>query len=121
MAGSAAASTKGAPRRGSSFSDKQIAHAVKDGRAVEVLFCDGSTAIGFVYGADDFHWGLVTLDGRRLLVHKSTPRLVFTEHLLEHQGGSVRERIEPLVSGFRDYVLREVFNQTEPAPVAARS
>lgn len=102
-------------RRGSHFTDKQIAQSVKDGRAVHVTLLDGRTVLGWVYGMDDFHWGLVTLDGSKVLVHKSAPFVEFTVHLLAQQTSAVQALIEPVVTPFRAHVVETVFSKSNPA------
>lgn len=99
-------------RSGSYFADKQIAHTVKDGKAIEVLLPDGNKVIGWVFGADNYHWGLVSLFGDVILVHKSAPMVTVTEHMLSKQDADHRRDIESLVAPFRDYVMREHFGQT---------
>lgn len=68
--------------------------------------------MGWVYGMDDFHWGIVGADGTTQLVHKSAPQLVFTPHLLSKQSKDVRAVVEPIVEPFYDRVMRDVYRTT---------
>lgn len=99
-----------ASRRGSNFSDKQVAQSVKDRTPVRVLLADEYFVDGWIYGMDDFHWGIVDTAGDTHLVHKSAPTLQFLSYpvLKPGEGGSVIEKTEP----FRDYVMRTFFSQT---------
>lgn len=96
-------------RRGSSFSDKQIYASVKEGRQIRVTV-EGEPFEGWVYGVDDFHWGLVDAEGATVLVHKSAPVVVF----LPSQ--KTTPRAERLVSSFRAWVLRSHYGQTTTEP-----
>jgi len=96
-------------RRGSNFSDKQVAQSVKDRTPVRVTLVDESVVDGWIYGMDDFHWGIVDTTGDTYLVHKSAPVLQFLSYpvLTGEEGSAVTDKTEP----FRDYVMRAIFNQ----------
>lgn len=102
-------SKTGAPKRGAHFSDKQIAQTVKDGRRVHIRVTDVDQVSGWVFGSDDYHWGLVDSAGAVWLVHKSAPLVQVTDDLLEDEAAHVREQVEPVVCGFRDYVMKTHF------------
>lgn len=105
-----------AARRGSHFSDKQIFHAVRDGRAISATLPDGRTHTGWVYGGDDYHWGLVTPEGGTMLLHKSVPCIEILQSMtLGTQPDWVQEVVGELVEPFRNYVMREHFSQKNPA------
>lgn len=100
----------GAPKRGSAFSDKQIAFAVKDGKPVRVYFDDCLQIQGWICGIDDYHWGVVDASGEVNLVHKSVGRLTI---LSEPMG--IPPEVEAIVAPCRDYVMREFFKTPAPA------
>lgn len=102
-----------AGRRGSNFSDKQVAQSVKDRTPVRVTLADDSVIDGWIYGMDDFHWGIVDSGGDTYLVHKSAPALQFLSYPVLKTGerDSVAEKTEP----FRDYVMRNFFAQHQTA------
>lgn len=99
-------------RSGSFFADKQIAYAVRDGVAVEVTLVGGQSVIGWVFGTDNYHWGLVSRMGEVSLIHKSAPCLKITEHKLSREPQDVQDVVNDLVGPFRDYVMREHFGKT---------
>lgn len=103
-------------RRGSTFSDRQIFAAVKDGRAIEFVLpaTTERKVIGWVYGVDDYHWGVVDQRGSTFLVHKSAPLLQILPARLDQLSEHVRDCVEPLVAPFRAYVMREHFKH-DPA------
>jgi hypothetical protein len=115
MTQTAEAPPKGA-RRGSSFSDRQIAQTVKDGTAVRVttLGDDGPESItGWVFGMDDFHWGIVDGHGNKYLVHKTAPSLQIVDYPTLGTYAEKRDEIEALVEPFRRSVLRNHFGQND--------
>lgn len=99
-------------RRGSSVSDRQVAHAVKNGRKVTATLVTGDTVTGYVMGADDYHWAMTADDGRIVLVHKSSPSLhIHADSTLDTESEATQKMVAP----YRDLILREYFNQTPPA------
>ena len=100
---------RGTKRRGSFHSDRQVAFAVRDGKAVTAIIATGEQITGWVFGADDYHWSIVTADGGIVLVHKSSPALKI------HRTPSLSTApasIQSLVSRFRDALLRDHFHQS---------
>jgi hypothetical protein len=98
-------------RRGSSLSDRQVAHAVKDGKAVTATLATGDKVEGWIFGSDDFHWSIVTREHDVYLVHKSSPALLI------HRDSSIEtadKAVQAMVSTYRDSVLRTHFNHTSP-------
>ncbi len=78
--------------------------------------------VGYVFGADDYHWALVTQSGVRHLIHKSAAVLVFGRE--STYGDEPRhEELEHLVRPFRDWVERTYFahyqtsDPLQPLPV----
>jgi hypothetical protein len=62
-------------KRGSAVSDRQIFHAVKDGRPVQAVLGSGEKIpLAYVLGVDDYHWALIDHDLSVHLVHKSVHR-----------------------------------------------
>lgn len=96
-------------RRGSRFSDKQIARAVKDRRAIEILSPNGESLVtGFVYGMDDYHLGIADVaTGATTLVHKASAGLIRFLSPVDSYPGWVQDICEP----FRDRVMKEQFGQ----------
>ena len=92
-------------RRGSTFSDRQIAQSVKDGKPIMVGASEEEEVWGWVYGADDFHWGIVTTGGETYLVHKTAP-LIRIMHPVE-----VPDHVSEMVAPYQRYVLRHHFSQ----------
>jgi hypothetical protein len=113
MSGPASAARKGQRngKSGSHFSDRQIAQAVKDGKPLRVAFPDGESIEGWVYGADDYHWGIVDAGGTTHLIHKSAPRVT----VLDHYYSDLPEVVEKIAGPFRDWVMREHFNSQTAA------
>lgn len=91
------------------MSEKQIAHAVREGRKVTVYLPSGREVSGYVMGMDDFHWALCTADLDVLLVHKSTDAIRIHTHTTFKTESKVEE-IEERVAPFRDWVLKNHFN-----------
>lgn len=95
-------------RRGSSLSDKQVAFAVRDGKAVTATLSTGEKITGHVFGSDDYHWSIVTVSGDIVLVHKSSPSLkIHTDPSIE----AATDVVQRLVSSFRAAVMRDHFKQ----------
>jgi hypothetical protein len=99
-------------RRGSALSDRQIAYSVRTGQRIAVLLplLGDVEVAGYAFGLDDYHLGLVTRDGQRLLIHKSA-------HLMFSREGTYaneprREELEALVAPFRRWVERVHFGHT---------
>lgn len=114
----ATAERPAAVRRGSRFSDKQIAHAVKDYRHLTISAVTGEElAQGFVYGMDDFHIGIVDTNGNTRLVHKSAAAVISfdTFPTFVALASEVRAMIEETCGAFRSRVMREHFSQTSAA------
>lgn len=95
-------------RRGSHFTDRQIAQSVRDGRVVEIHTVVSSQS-GWIFGADDFHWGIVDRMGSTCMVHKTAPSLRVTDITLEMQPQDVRDLVEPIVKSYRESIMREHF------------
>lgn len=102
-------------RRGSSFSDKQIAASVKDGKRVTVVLLNGQAVSGYVCGADDYHWGLTSSDGSITLVHKSAGMTIAAESTIDTEPESVKA----LVSVYRKFVLSTTYGQNTPKKSAS--
>lgn len=101
-----------AARRGSAQSDRQVAYAVRDGKAVTATLATGEKITGFVFGADDYHWSIVAKSGDVFLVHKSSPALkIHSESTIE----TATAAIQKMVAVFRSAVLRDHFNHTPPS------
>lgn len=96
-------------KSGSHFSDRQIASAVKDGHALRVVLPNGDAIEGWVFGVDNYHWGIVDAGGSTHLVHKSAPCVSVLDWL------TMPPTLEEIVGPFRDYVMREHFGQTVAA------
>ncbi len=90
--------------RGSDFSDRQIYAAVRDQRRVTIGGYEG-----LVIGMDDYHLGLVTIErGETVLIHKTADPIVIGESVADVlKYRAARDAARP----FRDWVLRNVFNQ----------
>lgn len=58
------------------MSTKQIARSVHDGRLVTFHIPGSENISGYVAGMDDFHWLVLTPDGKEHLVHKSGASVV---------------------------------------------
>lgn len=102
--------------RGSMFADKQMYQAVKDLRAVEIWTAEGGPAVtGFIYGMDDYHWGLVDCTGLTMMVHKTASLVRFLGYTLDALPRDQQDKVLPVVQPFRNRVLREVFNQQTSA------
>lgn len=111
---SGAPAKSGITKPGSSFMEKQIAFAVKEGKQVCVTQPAGDVITGWVMGMDAYHWGVVDSIGRVHLVHKSNT-LTITPTLLDQAPEYARTMVEPVVAPFRDTVMRDYFKQASPA------
>lgn len=113
--GEAVGSVKIKPvRRGSSFSDKQVAEAVRNHRRVEIVLANSQIVSGYIYGGDDFHWGVVNPQGETFLVHKTAPMMHLLSITLGQEQSWVKEELEPIVTPYRDFIMRTVFSQKTP-------
>ncbi len=93
---------------GSSASDKQIAHAVKDYRMV-TFFPSGAQAVkGWVAGMDSYHWVVVEEDLTTILVHKSCPVVRFNHYTLNPD--NMDEPLQERLRSFRQHILSAHFN-----------
>lgn len=116
MSGSVGTTSQRSGKRGSTFSDKQIAKTVRDGKAIEFSLVDGVSLTGWVYGMDDFHWGVVDGGGRTHLVHKAAATRV---SILDSEGAPPAVVTE-VAGRFRDYVMKTYFGQQSQQPIASR-
>lgn len=108
MSGSVGTASKRSTKRGSEFSDKQIAYAVRDRRQVIAHMSGGVKIVGYIFGSDDYHWGIVGVSGdKTVLVHKSSVCLEISS-----LNAQPTERARELTEPFRDYVMKNVFGQT---------
>lgn len=99
-------------RRGASLSDKQVAYSVRDGQQVTAYLDGHEPVTGYVYGADDYHWALVTPDLGRYLIHKSTHLMFGREDTYATEPN--HDGLEQLVGPFRAWVLAAHFGR-QPA------
>lgn len=99
----------GRSRRGSDVSERQIAFAVRDGKAVTAMLPDGRGLRGYVIGIDDYHWVIIEPDTEQVhLVHKSSPVLsIAKDSTLDGEPKAIKEAC----SSFRSKVTQEYFNQ----------
>lgn len=102
-------------RRGSNFSDRQIAHAVKGRRAIRAALPSVSGwehITGWVYGGDDYHWGIVTAQEELFLVHKTVPAIQILDLRIDDlEDEGQQETVGSLVEPFRQRVMRDHFGQ----------
>lgn len=107
-------------RRGSSASDSQIWHAVKNERAVSFrVFSEAEPTNGWVMGADDYHWVVVTAPLIEVvLIHKSCPEVRITGQTIDSLNEVTREAVHKHTSAFREFVMREHFGH-QPARLSA--
>lgn len=116
MSGSGTASRSLTNRRGSTFTDKQIAFSVRERRAVRAHLLGGVEAVsGWVCGMDDYHWGVVDGKGDVHLVHKSSSITITRESV------ELPSEAEAVVAPFRDSEwMKAHFGQTsQPQPALA--
>lgn len=100
-------------RRGASLSDKQVAYSVRDGQQVTAYLAGHEPVTGYVYGADDYHWALVTAELDRYLIHKSTHLMFGREDT--YAAERHHDELEKLVGPFRAWVLTSHFGR-QPVP-----
>ena len=102
--------------RGSMFADKQMHQAVRDLRAVEIWTAEGGPAVtGFIYGMDDYHWGIVDYHGLPMMVHKTASLVRFLDHTLDSLAQEQQAKVRAVIEPFRNRVMREVFKQQTSA------
>lgn len=97
-------------RMGSDFTSRQIAVAVREVRQVVAHLPGGCQVRGYIYGGDDYHWGLVDADAPTTthLVHKTTPLSITSESTSDPQ---IRKVVDP----YRQSVLRNHFGHRPAA------
>lgn len=109
MSGSVGTTSKRSIKRGSEFSDKQVAYAVRDRRQVIAHMSGGVKITGYIFGSDDYHWGIVGVTAAEtVLVHKSSVCLVISSLDSEPP-----ERVRELTEPFRAYVMEKFFGKTQ--------
>ncbi len=113
MAAAESAQAHRPARRGASLSDKQVAYSVRDGCPVTAYLDGHGPVTGYIYGADDYHWVLVTSDLDRFLIHKSTHLMFGREDT--YAGERRHDELEQLVGPYRAWVLTAHFGR-QPAP-----
>lgn len=108
---------RGAARRGSTTSDREIAFAVRTGQQVTFHPAVGDPVTGYVCGMDDFHWKVIVPSNHNSieLIHKTAPRVQVHPEPTYDQDKT--EAIEKIVAPFRSWVMKEFFQQgEEPSP-----
>lgn len=98
-------------RRGSTFSDKQVAEVVRNSQRVEITLLTGHVVSGYIYGGDDYHWGVVNPQGETSLVHKTAPMVKVLPTTLSQEQKWVQEDLEPIIAPYQDFIMRTVFSQ----------
>lgn len=101
---------------GSEMSSKQLAWTVVDGRLLTFHLLNGDSINGYLCGMDDFHWMIVTVGGKKHLIHKAAAALIdiASEPTYgEHRSSALEEVISP----FRQVVERGVFGRVERVEV----
>ena len=96
---------------GSSLSQKQLGRTVIEGR--KVTFCfpapvgeeARSDVVGYICGADDFHWMVVCPpDGQKVLVHKGSAPLVLLADEPSYDDEPSKDVMEEVVGPFRTFL-----------------
>jgi len=86
---------------------------VRDERPVTVTFPTGEKVMGYVMGADDYHWVVVDHDLKVHLVHKSAPCLSIESDLsLALDRHPNAEEIRTMTESFRRWVQENHFHDT---------
>lgn len=116
MSGPVGTTSKRSTKRGSEFSDRQIAHAVRDRKMVKAILPNGEEVSGFIYGSDDYHWGIVSCEGATVLVHKSGVCLEITSMTLPDFRKYQQDVVSPVIEPFRDNVMEKFFGKTQSVP-----
>lgn len=116
----------GQRRSGSSMSDRQIAYAAVAGRKVAFTPLTGDSVEGYVCGADDYHWLVVTVkryedlpEGEfsitNTLVHKSAPTVSISPvSTLADEPPVIRAAVEGVGRGFWLFCNKTYFGKDEP-------
>lgn len=102
--------TSGKAKSASHFSDKQIAHTVKDSQAIEVTLPSGDSVVGWVYGMDAYHWGVIDQAGVCHVLHKTGASFRIHDLVIEDLPEDRSKVIEATTRSFRAYVMRTFFN-----------
>jgi hypothetical protein len=97
---------------GSAMSAKQLARTVVDGRLLTFCFLgpmgDGGPILcGYLAGADDFHWLIVTAEGRKVLVHKGSAATIWFGDESTFVDEPEHEVLEAIVRPFREFLISE--------------
>lgn len=99
----------GTPGQGSRFWDDQIYYAVRYYRQVTVELSDGTCVRGYIYGGDDYHFGLIDSALTTYIFPKSTFLDLMIETRSEHpviEDEQHSEEIKDMVSGFRHALIK---------------
>lgn len=96
---------------GNRMSSKQLARTVLDGRRV-TFRCDADIEIvGYLCGMDDFHWMVVTPEGRVSLIHKGRASIITFADEPSFDTEPLRADLDAIVGPFRLYVQKEFFGR----------
>jgi hypothetical protein len=104
---------QGQPRRydGDQLSTDQISWAVRKRQRV-TAHLPGQTVEGYIFGADRFHWSLVTADVEVYLIPKQTPLRLVEEDALRSEPRAAD--LAPFTDPYRRRVLADRFKIVEP-------
>ncbi len=95
----------------SAASEKQMAHAAKSRKRVSVVLPDGSKVSGYLVGADNYHWVLLSADGHTHLVHKTAPAVTIEKMSIENDPDAAS--IASSIEGYRSSVLVDYFKHND--------
>lgn len=93
------------------MSSKQLARTVLDGKKVTFRFTSGEMVEGYLCGMDDFHWMVVTSEGRKHLVHKGSASIIDLADDPSYADEENHSSLEQVVGPFRRFVEGAYFGR----------
>jgi hypothetical protein len=94
------------------MSSKQLAKTVLDGRRVTFRFPSGEMVEGYLCGMDDYHWMVITSEGKKHLVHKGSASIIDLADINSYSGERKHSDLERVVGPFRRFMEAEFFGRT---------
>ena len=99
---------------GSAMSTKQLAQSVAHGRMV-TFHTPVREVTGYLFGMDDYHWAVITAEGRKTLVHKGSASLIDFADESTYDTEDEHDRLERLVGPFRSSLAERKLIREVPA------
>lgn len=92
------------------MSSTQLARTVVDGKLV-TFHVPVLPISGYICGMDDFHWMVVTPQGKLFLVHKASASVIQISDQTTYEDESEHDSLDGIVGPFRRFVEAEFFGR----------